>query len=129
MVISIDKEEAEGRYLEDVQDGESPEKAFERRWVVALLDNVLGRLREEYKHREGGEGFDDLASLLVDNERGKSFREVAERMGKSEGAVRVALFRLRKRYRLLLREEILETVSDPDLVDQEIEALFSAVAR
>ena len=128
-LVSIDAEEAEGRYLSDQVNGEDPEKAFERRWVAALLETAIAHLRAEYVERGQQAGFEELLPLLIDCERGVSFREVAHKLGKSEGAIRLAVFRLRKRFRALVRAEIIETVADSSQIDGEIEELFAAVAK
>lgn len=126
-VLSIDSGAAEGLYLADAVDNENPERGFERRWATAVLDAALARVRSDYEARGEGDLFAALAPLLTDIEHGKSFKSSAERLGKSEGAVRVAVFRMRKRYRRAVREEIAETVSDRSQVEEEIEALFHAL--
>ena len=128
-IVSIDAEEAEGRYQSELSSGENPETAFVRRWAIALLDSALGRLEREYERRDNAATFVELVPLLVDCERGKSFKEAARALGVSEAAVRVAVFRLRKRYRALVREEVSETVADPAEIDGEINALFAALQR
>ncbi|MGK0190048.1 MAG: DNA-directed RNA polymerase specialized sigma24 family protein [Verrucomicrobiales bacterium] len=128
-VISIDELDPEGNYLADVLDGENPEAGFNRRWAVAVLDAAIVRLRESYHGRGEDELFAALSPLLAGADRGTEYGDVAKQTGKSEGAVRVAVFRLRKRYRGCVREEIAETVSSAAEIDQEIENLFAAVMR
>lgn len=128
-VISIDQVEAEGRILNEVSDGDSPDKVFDRRWALALLDSVIERLRREFSNRGEEDRFDALSPLLVDSEYGNGYRLASERLEISEGAVRIAVFRLRKRFRRLVREEVAETVSDPAEIDMEIDELFIVLSK
>lgn len=129
VIVSIDHQDAEGRYQAELSGGETPEEAFDRRWALTLLEGVLGRLGREYERREDGATFEVLSPLLVDHERGRSYAAAAAELGVKEGAVRVALFRLRKRFRRLVRDEIAETVAGPAEIDDEIDALFAALNR
>ena len=109
-------------------DNSSADKIFERRWALTLLDQVLRRLRAEYA-RDGKEKlFEQLKPTLTEASREVRYAEIAERLGTSEGAVKVAVHRLRHRYRELLRAEIAETVASPAEVEDEIRNLFAALA-
>ena len=100
---------------------------FERNWALTLLDTVLADLRAQY-HRDGkGELFDRLKGHLAGDAGGASYAELAAAAGMTEGAVQVAVHRLRKRYRDLLREHIGQTVASPGEVEEEIRDLFQAV--
>jgi RNA polymerase sigma-70 factor (ECF subfamily) len=123
--LSLDFADAERRYAAEPAHGQKPERLFERRWALALLDQVLGRLREEYAGAGKGELFERLNGSIVG--AGDAHAQAAAELGMSEGAVRVAVHRLRGRYRELLREEIARTVDDAD-VDDEVRALFAALA-
>ena len=127
--LSIDQEEAEGRYLAEASTETNPDRAFERRWAMALLDAAMDRLRKDYVSRGEGETFDALSPLIAETDRGSDYREAGERLGMKVGTLRVAVFRLKKRFRRLVREEIGETVADPAEIDAEIEELFAALAR
>jgi RNA polymerase sigma factor (sigma-70 family) len=126
-VLSLEATDAEGRYRTEPADDLTPEKLFERRWALALLQQVMTRLREEFENRGKGELFDRLRGFLV-GEKGTGYRQAAEALGLSEGAVKVAVHRLRQRYRELLHEEIGRTVGTPDEIEGEIRALFAALA-
>ena len=128
-VLSLDFGSAEDRYLLEPVDGDTPERSFDRRWAVAVLDRVLVRLKERTAARGRGEHFDTLRAYLTGEESEKSYAEAAAHLGVSPGAVKVAVHRLRRQFRQLLREEIMQTVSSPEAVDVEMRHLWSAVAR
>jgi RNA polymerase sigma-70 factor (ECF subfamily) len=125
--LSIDFHDADGRYLLEPAHGETPERLFERRWALALLEQVLTRLRHEYETAGKGRLFGVLKSRLTGDVRGTPYSRVAVELGLSEGAVKVAVHRLRQRYRELLREEIGQTLDDATQVEEEIRALFAAL--
>jgi RNA polymerase sigma-70 factor (ECF subfamily) len=125
--IEIDVQDAERRYGREPADVLTPERVFERNWALTLLDTVLSDLQSQY-HRDGnGELFDRLKGFLTGDAGGASHAEIASAAGMTEGAVQVAVHRLRKRYRDLLREHIGQTVASPDEVEEEIRDLFKAV--
>jgi RNA polymerase sigma-70 factor (ECF subfamily) len=119
-------EDADGRYQREPAHTLTPEKLFERRWALALLDAVLARLRAEYA--AGGKLllFETLKVNLT-GEFGSPYAELAARLSMTEGAVKVAVHRMRGRYRDLLRDEICQTLNDPAGVEEEIRALFAAL--
>ncbi len=124
--ISLDAESAETRYRLEPADESSAEKIYEQRWALALLDEVLKRLRDEFI-RDGKEDvFEALKPALTGAKIPPA--EIAGRLGVKEGAVRTAVHRLRTRYRDLLRAEIAETVASPAEVDAEMQHLFAALA-
>ncbi len=127
-VLSLDLAEGERRYLAEPADERTPERAFDRRFALALLDRVLAALRDLY----GGERrptFEALRPWLVAGADPPPHAETARRLGTSEAAVKVALYRMRARYRALLRGAIAETVASPEEVDDEIRDLLDALAR
>jgi RNA polymerase sigma-70 factor (ECF subfamily) len=125
--LSLDRDAAEGRYLREPFTDLTPDKLFERRWALTLLDRVLARLQEEFAARGKGPLFDALRVFLVGDRNAPSHGEVAAGLGMTAGSVKVAVHRLRERYRELLREEIAHTVRTPDQVDDEIRDLFAAL--
>jgi RNA polymerase sigma-70 factor (ECF subfamily) len=125
--FSIDFRDADGRYVHEPAHGETPEREFERRWALALLDRVLVRLRGEYEAGGKGRLFGLLKARLTGDAGGAPYARVAAELGLSEGAVKVHVHRLRERYRELLREEIVQTLDDPTQVEDEIRALFAAL--
>ncbi|HLP78564.1 MAG TPA: RNA polymerase sigma factor [Candidatus Paceibacterota bacterium] len=104
----------------------SPDKAFDREWALALLAKVIERLRSECEADGRGNQFAELKIFLTAGKGALPHAEAAKRLGMDEAAVRVAVHRLRKRYRQLLRDEIAHTLSDPAQVDEEMRALFGA---
>lgn len=126
--VPIDPQSAETRYgLEPTHD-ESPERLFERRWALTLLDQVLDRLRKEFETEGKLAQFDALKVTLTSERGSVPYAELGARLGLSEGAVKVAVHRLRQRYREVLRAEIAQTVAQPEDVDTEIRHLFAALA-
>jgi RNA polymerase sigma factor (sigma-70 family) len=126
--FSLDAEEGEERYRLEPASNETPETIFQQRWVQALLEQVMTRLKAEFSETGKAERFEVLSGLLLDPE-GASQAEAAERLGMSESAVKSAMHRMRQRYAELVREEISNTVAHPTDVDQEIRELFSALER
>jgi RNA polymerase sigma-70 factor (ECF subfamily) len=105
-----------------------PEQAYDRKWALALLDRVLRRLREEYEEVGQAERFDVLVPFVDGGREPRSHREVGDRLGIREGTARVAVHRLRKRYRELVREEIASTLVDESDVDDELRCLMRALS-
>jgi RNA polymerase sigma-70 factor (ECF subfamily) len=126
---SLDYEDGERQLANELAHGTSPESLFERRWALALLDRVLQQLQQEYDHAGRAEQFQSLAEHLSGAANDESLAEVAERMQISEDAVRVALHRLRKRYRHLLRHEIAQTTDSAEAIEDEIRHLFQVLRQ
>ncbi len=125
--LPFDALEAEGRYIREMADHLTPERIFDRSWTMTLLGSVLDQLRREYDDAGRLETFDQLKDALIEGQQTKPYATIAERLGSSEGAVRVAAHRLRRRYGILLRQQIAATVGDPAEVDDEIRALFGTL--
>jgi len=126
-MISLDAELPERRYLLEPADPVDAEKVFERRWALTVLDKVLATLQGELEKQGKARFFEHLQALLVGEPGAKRQAEVATILGLSEGAVSVAVHRLRKRYRQLLREEIAQTVQQVQDVDDEMQHLLAAL--
>ena len=126
--LSLDFGDGERRYQLEPADDRTPEDLFEKRWALTLLDHALERLatRERSKGAEQADRFEALRPLLTGGPA-QPYREIAEQMGISETAVKVAVHRLRARYRDALRAEIADTVTNPAFVDDEIVRLMQAV--
>jgi RNA polymerase sigma-70 factor (ECF subfamily) len=125
--VPIDSGLAESRYGNEPAHEETADKLFERRWACALLEQVLARLRQEFDTPEKSRQF-ELLKLFLTGAGSASHAEIATELGTSPGAVKIAVHRLRRRYRELLREEIGRTVAEPDQIEDEIRALFAALA-
>jgi RNA polymerase sigma factor (sigma-70 family) len=126
--ISLDVETAEGTYQIEPRDDLTPEKLFDRRWALILLERVLARLRDNQVAAGKGELLDHLKGFLTGDSAGLPYADVARTLGMSDGAIRVAVHRLRRAFRDTLIEEIRETVSEPAEIDAEIEYLMKAVS-
>lgn len=123
--LSLDAAQAEARFSAEPTTPDTPETLFERQWVFTLLSHVLDRLGTECEVSGKGLLFGDLRSHLQGERNGSPYAEVAARHQMSEGAVKVAVHRLRQRYGELLREEIARTVGSADEVDEELRRLIA----
>jgi RNA polymerase sigma factor (sigma-70 family) len=126
-VLPIDATDAEGRYAREPSHDLTAERIFDRSWALTLLGRVFDGLRREYDDAGRGATFEELRVVLTDGPKSASYAEIAARLGSTEGAVRVAVHRLRRRYGFLLRQEIAATLDDSAQVDDEIHALFAAL--
>jgi RNA polymerase sigma-70 factor (ECF subfamily) len=126
--IQMDFTAAETACHFEPADNLTADKIFERRWALTLLDQVLRRLREEYTSSGREKLFEQLKPTLTEASHAVRYAEIALRLGTSEGAVKVAVHRLRQRYRQVLRAEIAETVASPGEVEDELKSLFAALA-
>jgi DNA-directed RNA polymerase specialized sigma24 family protein len=127
--FSIDLPDAEGRYAYEPVHGLTAERLFERRWALTLLERVLDRLGAEMAADRKGPLFERLGPALLGGGEAASYGEIAAALGMTEGAVKVAAHRIRRRYRELIREEVARTVDRDEDVEEEIRALFVAMAR
>ena len=123
-LISLDALDAEARYTIEPVDNMTPERIFEQRWARAILDRVLARLRQRYEQKHRARLFDVLKSALVSHGDETSHAAMATQLEMSSSALAVAVHRLRRRYRDLLRDEIAQTVASPELVEEEINYLL-----
>jgi RNA polymerase sigma-70 factor (ECF subfamily) len=112
----------------DLADHLTPAKLYDRAWAVTLLERVVRRLRDESAADQKAEIFEELKPCLMAGKNAISYAHAASVLNLAEGAVRVAVHRLRKRYKELLRQEIGQTLADPAQVEEEIRALFEAFA-
>ena len=124
--LSLDATDAESRYAHEPADHASADKLYDRRWALTLLDQVLARLREEMAAAGKHSHFEALKFSLTGGKT--AYAEVATALAMSEGAVKVAVHRLRERYRDLIRAEIAETVTTPGEVEDEMRHLLAALS-
>ena len=127
-VLSFEISSGEDRYQREPAHTETPERIFERRWALSVLDRVVDRLRAEFVQHGRVDHFNRLKGFLLDQAE-TPYAALAREMGTSEGALKVAIHRLRKRYRKLFRQEIAETVVDAEEVESELRYLAAALAR
>src|SRR5262245_18654742 len=128
-LISLDAEDAEGRYRCEPQAESDPAKAFEQRWAAMLLNTVLARLKDEFHTSGRSDLFEALQAHLWGDARSISYPQLAERFGLTLANVKTTAHRLRQRYRELLREEIAHTVALPSQIDDEIRHLMKVVSE
>jgi len=128
-IWSLDTAEAESKYAAEPADHRTPERLFERRWAIVLLDRVLQLLEEEFR-RKGREQFfslcrGSLTGLGID----EHYASIAAACDMTETAVKVAVHRMKVRYRELLRAEVAQTVANDAEIDEELQALMQAVSE
>jgi RNA polymerase sigma factor (sigma-70 family) len=128
-IVPLEIETAEGMYQREPPDADTPEKVFERRWAMTLLGRALSRLAAEFAESGRSDTFRRLEGYLTGESDTVPYAELARDLGMTEGAVKVAVHRLRRRFGTVLRAEIAETVSDPAQVDEEIRELFRVLTR
>lgn len=127
-IISLDAEAAESRYKLEPADSLTAERVYERRWALTLLDTVLQNLEREHELAGKTRFYGELRFCLTGERSKLPYAELAQRLEMSEGAVKVAVHRLRQRYRELLRAEIANTVASADEVEDELRHLFAVLA-
>ena len=127
-VLSLEFPSGEERYQREPGHDETPERIFERRWALAVLDRVMEKLRSEFVQNGRLEHFERLKVVLLGHSDAP-YATLACEMNISEGALKVAVHRLRKRYRELFRQEIADTVADPGDVESELRFLAAALTR
>ena len=125
--LSLDFDAGELRYQREPANEWTPERLYERRWAMTVLDRVLEQLGQDYAKQGKEELFSRLKIFLTGESNLPGYAELAQSWGLSEGAIKVAVHRLRKRYRELLMEEIAGTVESPEDVADELNCLLAAL--
>jgi len=125
-IVSIDTAAAELRFASDAALNAPPDALFDRQWATTLLEQTLLALQEEYAASGRATLFEHLRPCLARDESALSYAEIATRLNLTEAAVKMAVQRLRARYREILRREIAETVSTEAEIEEELRHLFSA---
>jgi len=126
--VPLDFDDGERRYQLEPSSDLTPERIYERRWALQVLDEALMRVAETHVRSGRGALFKQLKSTLTGNDS-LSYPDLAREFGTSEGAVRVAVHRLRKQFAAALRETIAETVDSPQEIDDELRYLLGVIAR
>ena len=126
-IISLDACAAAERYAMEPHDTLSPDRLFDRRWALTVIDQALERLRAEYVASGRGRVFENLRPLLTAREATPTYAEIGRVLGMRESTVKVAAHRLRQRYRHALRAEIADTIQDPAELDAELLHLLDAL--
>lgn len=128
-LLPLDNQDAESSYLSETTDESDPAKAFEQRWASTVLQTVLQRLRDEFTKRGQGDLFEALSAHLWGESGSIPYAQVAEQFKLTIANIKITAYRLRQRYRELLREEIAQTVSQPGEIDEEIRHLMKVVSQ
>ena len=128
VLVSLEFSTGEDRYRRDPAHDDTPERIFERRWALSVIDRVMEKLRSEFVQHGRPEHFERLKVFLL-GQSDAPYAALAHEMKTSEGALKVAIHRLRKRYRELFRQEISDTVADPADVDSELRYLAAVLTR
>jgi len=118
---------AEDRYAREPADPMTPEMLYERRWALTVIDQVLITIRSEWRHQGREQVFDELRDCLLGTRPRGGYAETAARLAMSEGAVKTAVHRLRRRFQTELQHRVAETLSEPDDADDEIRSLIRAL--
>ena len=124
-VLSIDQELAESQFAAEPAHQLQPDVLFDRQWATSLLERTMLRLHEEYVATGRAKLFEHLQSCLAKDESALPYAEIATRLNLTEAAVKMAVQRLRARYREILRAEIADTVASPEEIEEEIRHLFA----
>jgi RNA polymerase sigma-70 factor (ECF subfamily) len=127
-VVSLEFSSGEERYQREPGHYETPDRIFERRWALSMLERVMERLRDEFVQHGRPENFERMKVFLLGQSEAP-YADLAREMNTSEGALKVAIHRLRKRYRELFRQEIADTVADPAKVESELRYLAAVLTR
>ena len=127
-VLSLSIQNAEGQYALEPAIQLSPEMLFEKSWALTVLERTMGRLEAEMAEKNKQKLFDFLKVYLTTDNDVIPYQDMAAELKMTEGSVRVAVHRLRRQYRKLLRDEVAQTVGDEDQIDEEMGCLFAALA-
>lgn len=125
--ISLDGVTAETHYQLEPGHVESPDKIFERRWAIQILDQALVSLQQEHVHEGKSVVFDTLKDCLAGSRESIPYAELAPRLGVSVGALKVMVHRFRGRYRDLLRQQVARTVDEPSQIESEMQHLLAVL--
>jgi RNA polymerase sigma-70 factor (ECF subfamily) len=126
-LVSLEELSAIERLQMESADSPSPDRLYERRWALTLMDQVLGRLKDEFDVAGNAALFNWLKQLLPDEPGAPSQAEIAAHLGMTENAARQAFHRFRQRYQVLLREEISHTVAIASDIEDELRYLISVL--
>jgi RNA polymerase sigma factor (sigma-70 family) len=125
--LSLDFDDGETRYQHEPSHDWTAERIFARRWALTLLDRTVATLRKEHEQTGKLDQFEALKVFLTGEAGAPPLRQIAQRLGTTEGAIKVAVHRLRQKYRETLRSEIAQTVATPEDVDDELRLLMTAL--
>ena len=125
--VSIEWDQAERQFQLEPSTDVTPESLFDRQWALVLLDRAMSRLGDEYGAQGRRDQFVALRPYLTGDSDGLGYRDAAEQLHTSEGALKVAVHRMRRRFRDTLLDEIAQTVDSADEVESELGHLFATL--
>src|SRR5688572_1377394 len=128
-IISWDDQSGEDRYLREPFHDATPEKLFEQSWALTVISTVMEQMKEEYAEAGKGPLFEAIQLYLADEGGPDTYAGMGQQLGMTEGAVKMAVLRLRENFRHRLRSEIARTVANPDEIDEELRHLFACLGR
>jgi len=126
-VLPMELQDAEARYSLEPKHGLTPERLFDRRWAMTAIDQSLENLRQRYRRENKEPLFEALKGRLIESPGHPSHAQMAATLAMTEGAVKVAVHRLRRRFRQLLQDAVAQTVSSPAQVEDELRSLLTAL--
>lgn len=127
-ILSWEDESGENRYLREPAHDATPEKLFEQSWALTVIESVLAQLRKEYTDAGKPHLFEAIHSYL-EEDGAQTYAEMAATLNMTEGAVKMAVLRLRENFRHRLRSEIAQTVANAGEIDEELRHLFTCLGR
>ncbi len=128
-LLSLSLEDAEGRYQFEPAEPLTPETIFDRRWALTVIERVLDELRKDARAAGRADEFERLKASLLGQAPSGGYATIAKGLGTTEGAIKVAVHRLRRKFHDTLRRHIAETVLNDSEVDDEIRYLIRAVSQ
>jgi DNA-directed RNA polymerase specialized sigma24 family protein len=128
LAVELDAIEAEERYRLEPAVPPAPERLYDRRWALMILDRALQRLAAEYGRTQRGAVFGAIQGFLTTDPPSVSYARIATSLEMQEGALKTAIHRLRRRYREVCREEVGQTVADPAEIDAELRYLCEVLS-
>jgi RNA polymerase sigma-70 factor (ECF subfamily) len=129
IILSVDWRLSEQLFARETVNQESPDVLFERRWALTLLQNAVAHLKEEYSESDRQHLFEVLKKYVTSAAAESSYSESAAELGISESAVKSSIFRIRRRYRELVRDEVAQTVAGPEELEDEILHLMTVFSQ
>lgn len=127
-VVSLQEEEGERNYLQHLTHRSTPESLYDKSWAMTLLQRAMDRLSAKYTAAGRADLFEQLKDHLLSEASEESYQRIGGLVGLSEGAVKVSLHRLRRRFRDAVRAEIAQTVDTPEAVEEELRCLMAAMS-
>lgn len=126
-IVSIHKDNEDDLYIAEQDDSVTPEMVYEKTWALTLLRNVLNQLKEKYVEDGKGDLYDKIYTYLVSNTEGWTLKELADELGMNQNTLRINIFRCRKKLQKILIHELMQTLDNPEDIEEEIGNLYRAL--